>query len=86
MMKWLLPWIVLFGIAGCNLGERNQHSTSEPMQIQFENAIVRQYKGDKLRFEIRAAVVELREETQEILASGGVTATIEPKLWDGKQP
>jgi hypothetical protein len=85
-MKWLLPWIVLCGVAGCSLGERNQHAASQPMQVQFENATMRQYKGGKLRFEIKAAVVELCEETQEILASGGVTTTIEPKLWDGKQP
>lgn len=85
-MKWWLLWMVLFGVAGCNLGERNQHATNQPMQIRFENATVRQYKGSKLRFEIKAAVVELCEDTQEILASGGVYATTEPKLWDGKQP
>jgi hypothetical protein len=85
MTKWLLPWMTLVVVAGCGLGDRSKQTASQPMQVQFENATVWQYKGDKLRFEIKAAVVELREETQEILARGNVTATIEPKLWVGKK-
>lgn len=83
-MRWL--WIALFLMVGCNQGEKSQNTANQPMQIQFERVTLRQYKGKQLRFEAKAARVELNEETQEIQARDGVTATIEPKNWDRKQP
>lgn len=71
-------------IAGCSPSEKSQLTINQPMQIYFEGVTLRQYKGNQLRIEVKAARVELNEETQEIQARDGVAATIEPKLWNKK--
>ena len=64
-------------IGSCDDGEKPSKDGGRAVEIVLENVTVRQYDGQKQRFEFETRKLKLDEETEVLEAPGGVSGRIQ---------
>jgi hypothetical protein len=64
-------------IGSCKDGERSSPDGGRAVEIVLEDVTVRQYDGQKLRFEFATRKLKLDEETEVLEAPEGVSGSIQ---------
>lgn len=73
----LLLWLSCLLIGSCKEGEKSSADGGRAVEIVLEDVTVRQYDGQKQRFEFDAVKLKLDEETEVLEAPEGVSGSIQ---------